>query len=132
MKVIDFVRQGPGPGDGLRFLFILRLEDDGGVVDAVATGLDASHLLPGSPSPEQFYHSEDVRGRVQRALERLESEGGGINRLRLRSYLTPMESGGRGGGSDSRSPVCCKRYSIVAPSSLEEGMREGNARVVDR
>ena len=117
MKVEDFVRQGPGPGDGPRFLFMLRLEDDDGVVDAVAAGSDASHLLPGSPSPEQFHRSEEVRGRVQRALERLESEGSGVWGLRLRSYLTPMDGG----------QAYCKRYSIVAPSSLEEGLQEGNS-----
>lgn len=120
------MRQGPEPGDGPRFLFMLRLEDNDGVVDAVATGMDASQLLPGSPSPEEFYRSEEMRGRVQRTLERLESEGGGMWGLRLRSYVTPTEGGG---GSDCRMPVCCKRYSIVSPSSLEEGLQGGNASV---
>lgn len=112
------MRRGPeGDDHRLRFLFTLRIEDDYGVVDAIASGPDASLLLPGSPSPTEFYTSLEVRSRVERVLTRLESTsagetGGGVVDLRLRSYLAPLEIGHRG--------IKCKRYSIIAPSFLED------------
>lgn len=115
------MRQGPKPGDCPCYLFTFRLEDDYGVVDAVASGVDASHLLPGAPSPEQFRSNEGVRKRVEEALERFESEGEGALELRLRSYLTQIVPLRRMRGSSSARPLFCKRFRIVAPSSLETG-----------
>lgn len=113
------MRRGPEwDDDRLYFLFTLRLEDDHGVVDAIAAGPDASLLLPGSPSPAEFYTSPEVRSRVERVLTRLESTsagqvGGGVVELRLRSYLAPLVEIGRRGDK-------CKRYSITTPSCLED------------
>lgn len=120
-KVKDFVRKGPSWADGPRFLFTLKLEDDFGVVDAVAAGPAASRLLPGCPSPAEFLTSPDVRARVERVLAVLEAAGAdgageGLVDLRLRSYLAPLVGIGQRGGK-------CKRYSIVAPSCLENGRR---------
>ncbi|CAM9417177.1 unnamed protein product [Ectocarpus sp. 6 AP-2014] len=118
-KVEDFVRHGPEPDNNrLHFLFTLRLEDDYGVVDAIASGPDASLLLPGSPSPAEFYTSLEVRSRVERVLTRLESTStgkarGGVVELRLRSYLAPLVEIRHRGDK-------CKRYSIIAPSCLED------------
>lgn len=113
------MRKGPGWGDGPRYLFSLRLEDEYGVVEAVAAGPDASRLLPGAPSPAEFHASPDVRGRVERVLTRLETAGAadanvGVVWLRLRSYLAPLAGIGQRGEK-------CKRYSIIAPSRLESG-----------
>lgn len=118
-KVSDFVRQGPGLEEDLCFLFTLRLEDDYGVVDAVATGLDASCLLPGKPTPAQFRSSADVRQTAERLLARLESDRRSWLGLRLRSYVMPLKGARRGGGSGRAD--FCKHFSVVAPSSLEEG-----------
>lgn len=113
------MRRGPeSDNDRLHFLFTLRLEDDYGVVDAIASGPDASLLLPGSPSPAEFYTSLEVRSRVERVLTRLESTsagkaGGGVVELRLRSYLAPLVEMRHRGDK-------CKRYSIIAPSCLED------------
>lgn len=115
----NFVRTGPRWGDGPRFLFTLRLEDDHGVVEAVAAGPDASRLLPGSPSPKEFLASHEVRARTGRVLARIEAaaadggEGGGRIALRLRSYVTPLVEIRHRGEK-------CKRYSVIAPSCLEE------------
>ncbi|CAM9116504.1 unnamed protein product, partial [Scytosiphon promiscuus] len=111
--------QGPRWGDGPRFLFTLRLEDDHGVVEAVAAGVDASRLLPGSPSPQEFLASQDARARAERVLARIEAaadgfEEGGRVPLRLRSYVAPLVEVGHRGQK-------CKRYSIIAPSCLVEG-----------
>ncbi|CBJ28873.1 POT1 protection of telomeres 1 homolog [Ectocarpus siliculosus] len=118
-EVEDFVRHGPESDNyRLHFLFTLRLEDDYGVVDAIASGPDASLLLPGSPSPAEFYTSLEVRSRVERVLTRLESTStgkarGGVVELRLRSYLAPLVEIRHRGDK-------CKRYSIIAPSCLED------------
>lgn len=122
-QVENFVRKGPRWSDGPRFLFTLKLEDDHGVVEAVAAGPDASRLLPGSPSPRAFLESHDARARTERVLARIEAaadagEEGGRVALRLRSYLAPLVEVGRRGEK-------CKRYSIIAPSCLEEDGAEG-------
>lgn len=120
------MRKGPGWASEPRYLFTLRLEDDYGVVEAVAAGPDASRLLPGSPSPAEFHASPDVRARVERVLTRLEAAGAagasaGVVGLRLRSYLAPLV------GIGQRRGEKCKRYSIIAPSRLENGRHaEGN------
>eukprot|EP00903_Cladosiphon_okamuranus_P021838 g20081.t1 len=120
-KVTDFVRKGPAWADGPRYLFTLKLEDDYGVVEAVAAGPEAARLLPGCPSPAEFLASPDVRARVKRVLAGLESTGvDGAERclvdLRLRSYLAPLVGTGQREGM-------CKRYSIIAPSCLDAGRR---------
>lgn len=118
-KVEDFVRKGPGWEKAPHYLFTLRLEDDYGVVEAVAAGPDAARLLPGAPSPAEFHSSAEVRARVERVLARLEAAGAaggnaGVVGLRLRSYLAPLVGVGQRGEK-------CKRYSIIAPSRLESG-----------
>lgn len=121
-KVKDFVRKGPRWADGPRYLFTLKLEDDYGVVEAVAAGPEAARLLPGCPSPEEFLASHDARARVERVLAGLESAGadgadGCLVDLRLRSYLAPLVGIGQRGEK-------CKRYSIIAPSCLDTGRRD--------
>lgn len=111
------MRKRPGWDNKPHYLFTLRLEDDFGVVEAVAAGPDASLLLPGAPSPVEFQASPDVQDRVERVLTRLEAAGAaganaGVLGLRLRSYLAPLV------GMDQRGQFC-KRYSIIAPSRLE-------------
>lgn len=96
------------------FLFTLRLGDDHGILDALVSGEDISHLLPGAPPPAQFQSSEDARNMVIRGLIRHESKSGPCLELRLRSYLTPIAGGGR----RTSGPNVCKRYQILAPSSL--------------
>lgn len=115
------MRQGPGWADGPRYLFTLKLEDDFGVVEAVAAGPAASRLLPGCPSPADFLANPDVRARAERVLAGLESAGedgagGDLVDLRLRSYLAPLVGIGQRGEK-------CKRYSIIAPSCLDAGPR---------
>eukprot|EP00752_Nemacystus_decipiens_P007468 g6671.t1 len=119
--VKDFVRKGPRWSDGPSYLFTLRLEDDFGVVDAVAAGPEAARLLPGCPSPAEFLANADARARVERVLAGLvsagaEGAGGGLVDLRLRSYLAPLVRVGQRGSE-------CKRYSIIAPSCLDGGRR---------
>lgn len=117
MEVRDFVREGPQSGGDLNYLFSLRLEDDHGVVDALVSGKNASCLLPGLPSPSVFRDSESIRGKVEQTLVSLESNGAVAVPLRLRSYVKTMPGVSRGTANTGSS--LCKRFSIIAPSSLK-------------
>lgn len=109
------MRHGPRPGEGPRYLFTLRLEDDHGVVDAVVSSPHAIDLLHlEGTSPAQFLSDEDSRRTVAQALDEREGEGGEAMPLRLRSYLMPIAGGGRRLAGDSAKPTFCKRFSIVA------------------
>lgn len=110
------MRPGPRAGDKAAFLFALRLKDAYGEVDAIAAGSFARALLPGNPSPGEFQSDAALRRRIEEVLAGLEGEGGPVE-LRLRSYVTP-QGRGRSREGDRR----CKRYSVVTPWSLEDGV----------
>lgn len=120
MRARDTPRGGSAPD----FLFQLELEDgEHCAVSGLSSGPDASALLPGRPTPAEFASNPEARQRVMVALEKLESvdgEGkpnGPLLRFRLRSYVSRMRNST--GESGKRNAQLCKRYSIIAPSSLD-------------